>query len=41
MEGVSVDELGHSRTTHSFFLEELELHALEEQCLEGEVLLHE
>ena len=33
MEGVPVDELGRSRTAHSFFLEELELHAWEEKWL--------
>ena len=38
-EGVPVDELGRSRTAHSFFLEEPELHAWEEQWLGGEVLL--
>jgi hypothetical protein len=30
VEGAQVDELGRSRTTHSLFLEELELIALEE-----------
>jgi hypothetical protein len=38
-EGAHVDELRQSRTAHSFFLEELELIALEEQWLNGEVLL--
>ena len=41
MDGVPVDKLGHSRIAHSFFLEELKLHAWEEQWLEGEVLLQE
>ena len=40
MEGALVDELGHSRIAQSF-LEEPELHAWEEQWLEGEVLLQE
>ena len=39
IEGVSVDKLGCSRTAHSFFLEEPELHAWEEQWLGEEVLL--
>ena len=39
MEGAQVDELGRSRTAHSFFLEEPELHAWEEQWLGAEVLL--
>ena len=33
MEGAPFDELGRSRTANSFFLEEPELHAWEEQCL--------
>ena len=39
MEGAPIDELGHSRIAHRFFLEEPELHAWEEQWLGGEVLL--
>ena len=38
---MQVDELERSKTVHSFFLEELELTAWEEQWLEGEVLLQE
>ena len=38
-EGVPVDELGRSRIVHSFFLEEPELHAWEDQWLGVEVLL--